>query len=92
MCEALEQAIEEARTSLTDTNVLRGKLEGEINVLKEQINSAQSNTSHLHTRQETIKTQINEKEKEKQSILDEKSEAQESAEKLSNLFSCEDLA
>ena len=80
--EALEQAIEEARTSLTDTNVLRGKLEGEINVLKEQINSAQSNTSHLHSRQETIGLQIAEKEKEKQAILDEKSEIDRQVEEI----------
>ena len=80
--EALEKAIEDARTSLTDTNVLRGKLEGEINVLKEQINSAQSNTSHLHNRQENIRTQISDKEKEKQGILDEKSEIDKQVEEI----------
>ncbi len=71
--ESLDEAIEQARASLTDTSVLRGKLEGEINVLKEQINSAKSNDSHLQNRQKTIQSQIDEKNKEKDDILREKS-------------------
>ena len=39
----LDETIEKSRTSLTDTSVLRGKLEGEINVLKEQIHFTKSN-------------------------------------------------
>ncbi len=70
--ESLDEAIEQARTSLTDTSVLRGKLEGEINVLKEQINSAKSNDSHLQNRQKTVRSQMEEKNIEKDSILQEK--------------------
>ena len=50
----LDETIEKRRTSLTDTSVLRGKLEGEINVLKEQIHFAKSNEEHLKQRKETV--------------------------------------
>lgn len=52
--EQLDETIEAQRTSLTDTSVLRGKLEGEINVLKEQIKSAKSNEEHFTSRKETL--------------------------------------
>lgn len=70
--EALETAIEQARNSLTDTSVMRGKLEGEINVLKEQIRSAQDNGLHLQSRQKNVQAQIEEKNVDKEHILDEK--------------------
>lgn len=47
--ESLDTAIEAAREQLTDTGLMRGKLEGEINVLKEQINSAHGSENHLTT-------------------------------------------
>jgi len=70
--EELDQTIEKARTSLSDTNVIRAKLENEIAVLKEQINSAKGSESHFHTREEAVSGEINEKEKERQGIFDEK--------------------
>lgn len=70
--EALETAIEQARNSLTDTSVMRGKLEGEINVLKEQIRSAQDNGLHLQSRQNNVQAQIEEKNVDKEHILNEK--------------------
>lgn len=50
--ERCEQTIEENRTRVSDLSVLRGKLEGEINVYKEQINSAESNERHFFIRKE----------------------------------------
>ena len=70
--ELLEQAIEQARTSLTDTSVLRGKLEGEINVLKEQLHSAGENEQHLRHRQESVQTEIDAKNLDRDKILQEK--------------------
>ncbi|MED9902833.1 MAG: chromosome segregation protein SMC [Lachnospiraceae bacterium] len=70
--EGLEAAIEQARVSLTDTSVLRGKLEGEINVLKEQIHSAEDNEKHLKTRQQNVQAEIDEKNVDKDKILAEK--------------------
>lgn len=69
----LDESINSKRTSLSDTNVLRGKLEGQINVLKEQINSAKSNEEHFRQRVEAILSQIKEREKEKEEILKDKS-------------------
>ena len=70
--EELDQEIELARTSISDANVTRGKLEGEIAVLKEQIKNAQGNEQHFHDRANTIKEQIQEKEQEKSRLLADK--------------------
>ena len=75
--EALEEAIEQARINLTDTSVLRGKLEGEINVLKEQIRSAGDNEQHLKNRLKTVQAGIDEKNVDKDGILKEKAEIDE---------------
>ena len=52
--EALERQMEQARAQLTDTSVLRGKLEGEIAVLQEKIRSIRGNEAHLQSRKETF--------------------------------------
>ncbi len=70
--EELELEIEETRNTLTDTSVMRGRLEGEINVLKEQIKSAQGNEQHFQERIATIEAQLQEKEAERAKILEEK--------------------
>ncbi len=70
--ESLDAAIEQARNTLTDTGLLRGKLEGEINVLKEQINSARGSENHLNNRRNALQEELAAKEKEKESILSEK--------------------
>lgn len=67
--EELERNIEEERLALSDTNVMRGKLEGQINVLKEQILSATGNEEHLKVRQASLQEQIAGKDKEKEEIL-----------------------
>ena len=66
--EELETRIEEERNSLSETNVLRGKLEGQINVLKEQIYSASSNEEHLKNRQASIMEHIAQKDAQKEEI------------------------
>lgn len=72
--EALDEAIEEARTSLNDTGLLRGKLEGEIAVLREQINSARGSEAHLKSRKETVEGEIAAKNRGKEEILAEKAQ------------------
>ncbi len=71
--EELEQEIEYTRNTLTDASVTRGKLEGEINVLKEQIKSAQGNEQHFRDRIAAITAQISEREQERGKILASKS-------------------
>ena len=80
--EQLEQAIEMARATLSDTGVMRSKLEGEINVLKEQIHSAEGNEEHLQTRIHSIQGQIEEREQEKAKILSDKGEIDEKLQTL----------
>ena len=80
--ELLDQEIEAARATLTDTGVMRSKLEGEINVLKEQIHSAEGNEEHLQNRIRSIQEQINEHNAEKDTILSEKKEIDEKLEQL----------
>lgn len=70
--EVLDQEIESARTTLTDASVTRGKLEGEINVLKEQIRGAHGNEQHFRDRIAAIQEQIAEREGERAKILESK--------------------
>ena len=70
--EQLDAQIEQARTQLTDTGLLRGKLEGEMNVLKEQINSARGNEGHLQARLAAVQKEIDEKTVDREAILKEK--------------------
>ncbi len=72
--EQLDQEIEAARATLTDTGVMRSKLEGEINVLKEQIHSAEGNEEHLQNRIRSISEQLAERDKERDAILLDKKE------------------
>ena len=70
--EHLGEEIERERTSLTDTSVMRGKLEGEINVLKEQIKSAKSNEEHFRTRKTAVQKEMEAKLFDKEGILADK--------------------
>ena len=81
--EELDCAIEEARKILGDAGIYRQKLEGEIGVLKEQINSAQASENHLKNREQAIRDNIAAHEKEKQEILEEKSDTDTKVEELS---------
>lgn len=52
--EAADEKIAALREEIGNTTVLKGKLEGQINVLKEQINAAEQSEEHFRTRQEAI--------------------------------------
>lgn len=70
--ESLDAAIEQERSSLTDTGLMRGRLEGEINVMKEQINSANGTENHLNSRKKALEEDIAGRNKEMEDILSEK--------------------
>lgn len=80
--EALEQQIESNRNALTQASVMRGKLEGEINVLKEQIKGLQGNEQHFQERITAIQQQIADREKERTKILENKAELDKKAVEL----------
>lgn len=71
--EGLDKSIEEERKMLADTGIIRGRLEGDINVLREQIKSIHANEAHLNQRKETVSGQVREKEKEAAGMKEKKS-------------------
>jgi len=81
----LEETIEKERAALNDSGLMRGKLEGEINVLKEQINSSRGSEGHLQTRKDTVSKELEQKESEKEAILKEKSEIDSDLEKTAEI-------
>lgn len=81
--EVLEAAIEEARKVLGDAGITREKLEGQIGILREQINSAKASENHLKSREQALRDGIAAHEKDKQDILAEKSETDSKVEELS---------
>ena len=70
--ERLEEEIGRERENLSNASELRGKLEVQINILKEQIRSAGDNREHFALREQSVRSQITEKEEEKNAILEEK--------------------
>ncbi|MCR4650697.1 MAG: chromosome segregation protein SMC [Lachnospiraceae bacterium] len=75
--EQLEKDIEEERKSLSETSVIRSRLESQINILKEQINSINGNNEHLFVRRDNVTSQCNEKKAEEVNTLEAKKSADE---------------
>ena len=75
--EDLDKEIEEARTRMTDTSVMKEKLEGQIGILNEQIKAASGSDQHFQTRKEAISAEIAEKNREKDKVLEEKKKIDE---------------
>lgn len=63
--EELDIKIEESKTALGQENLLKGKLEGQIDVLKEQINTAKSSDEHYKKRLAAIGQEIGERKEQK---------------------------
>ena len=72
--ERLDAEIDEARAKITDSSVKKEKLEGQIGILNEKINSASANDAHFKTRMKDEQDKIDEKNKEKEKYLEEKEE------------------
>ena len=60
----LEKEIEDTRAVITNSDVVRGRLEADIKVYQEQIRSARSNAEHFARRKETLTALISEREEE----------------------------
>ncbi len=76
--EELNINIEDKRNVLGQTNIAIEKFDGDIKVLNEQINSAKINDEHLRNRMESITADIENHNKEKERLLQEKKEIDES--------------
>lgn len=80
--ERLSQEIEKAHAELTDTSAIRGKLEGEIGILKEQIHSVEGNKEHLLNRLSAVEADIAEKALDKSGIMTQKASIDEQVGRL----------
>ena len=69
---SLDTEIENTRNTLSNTSNVRTKLEGQIGVLKEQINSAKNNVAHFEQRISEISKDIEIKNGQKNEILENK--------------------
>lgn len=70
--EDMETEIETARENLNNSTILKGKLEGQINVLNEQIKAAEMSDEHFRTRVAEIEAEHEERTKQKVSYEEEK--------------------
>ncbi|MBQ9613912.1 MAG: chromosome segregation protein SMC [Lachnospiraceae bacterium] len=65
----LEDEIEQTRSKVSNASIVRGKLEGDIKVFREQIKSAQSSAEHFQSRKQAVSGQLAERQKEKDDVL-----------------------
>ena len=72
--EQLDELITKNREDLSNTNVMKGKLEGQINVLNEQIKAARLTDENLKIRMETAQKETAEKEAQKAEYESQKAE------------------
>lgn len=72
----IDEALETSKRQLNETTLLKQQLEGQIELLKEQINTARMNDEHLAQRSIAIVAEVEEREKQLQLIAAEKSELQ----------------
>ena len=73
----MDEQIAATRDEIAGTSVTKGKLEGEINVLKEQIHTAQMSDEHYRSRMDAILTERAERESQKHSYGEEKASLDE---------------
>ncbi len=78
----LDQSIEEKREKLSADSLLKEKLEGEINVLAEKINSANISGEHYRNRMKTLTSEIESKEAEEKRLAAEQAAFDSDTEEL----------
>ena len=74
---AMDEEINSLRDQLNNTTVLKGKLEGQVNVLKEQIHTAELTEEHLAERLASIDREKQERLESKQTYENQRSEEEE---------------
>ena len=79
---AMEEEINSLRDRLNNTTVLKGKLEGQVNVLKEQIHTAELTEEHLAERLASIDREKQERLESQQTYEDQKSEEEEGLQEI----------
>ena len=87
--EELDSKIEEKRNKLTNESVIREKLEGEIKVLEEKINTSRIEASHFEERENALNAEYSLRDEEHKRILSEKKVIDE---ELDDLIKTRDVA
>ena len=72
--DVIDDSLERAKRQLNETKLIKQQLEGQIEVLKEQINTARMNDEHLAQRSNVIHKEIKERETSINELLKEKEE------------------
>ncbi|MCI8292630.1 MAG: chromosome segregation protein SMC, partial [Hespellia sp.] len=72
----IDSSIEKANRQLHETTLLKQQLEGQINVLKEQINTAKMNDEHYENRVNIIRRELEEREQKRAKLLEEQKQIQ----------------
>ena len=70
--DVVDASIEDYKGKLNETNLLKQQLEGQISLLKEQINSARMSDEHFEQRDQAIRLELEEKNKQLLKLLEEK--------------------
>jgi len=78
----LDETIEKQREKMSQDSLMKEKLEGEINVLMEKINSANISGEHFGKRKESLESEIESKEAEAQRLAAEQASYDAETEKL----------
>ncbi len=68
----IDAALDQAKRQLNETKLLKQQLEGQIEVLKEQINTARMNDEHLELRSKAVYAELAEREKAMAELAEEK--------------------
>ena len=72
--ETADGALESLREELGNTTVLKGKLEGQLNVLREQIHAAQQSEEHFKVRQQEIVSEREQRLEQQAGFLEQKTQ------------------
>ncbi len=80
--ETIDKEIEETLARITDSSVKREKLEGQIGILNEKINSATENAAHFLKREKDEREKLDIRNAEKDKYLKEKEQIDKEAESL----------
>ncbi|MFQ9585055.1 MAG: chromosome segregation protein SMC [Mediterraneibacter gnavus] len=82
--EEIDAAIEKSKNQLNETTLLKQQLEGQINVLKEQINTARINEEHYANRRRTIQQEWDAKKEQKAGFVKDSEAIHGQLERISN--------
>ncbi len=79
---SLDKAIEKARSELSNTDLMRSNLEGQINVFKENIRAAGDSRNYYLERKNSILSEIDERKAEREKILNDNADSDKQAEEV----------